>query len=145
MVKFINSGSLNYKREGGMRKGFTLIELIVVIIIVGILAMIGFSQYSKVVEKGRTAEAKSVLGSLRTAEAAYSLENGAYTATITNLPVEAPTACVTTHYYSYSANAAGLLTAARCTAGGKTPNATASYTVTLDTATGVFGGTAGYY
>ncbi len=128
-----------------MRKGFTLIELIVVIIIVGILAMIGFSQYSKVVEKGRTAEAKSVLGSLRTAEAAYSLENGSYTATIANLPVEAPTACTTTHYFSYTANAAGLLTAARCTAGGKTPNITTAYSVTLDTATGVFGGTAGYY
>ncbi|MBU0547795.1 MAG: prepilin-type N-terminal cleavage/methylation domain-containing protein, partial [Candidatus Omnitrophica bacterium] len=36
-----------------MRKGFTLIELIVVIIIVGILASVGMTQYTKVVEKGR--------------------------------------------------------------------------------------------
>ncbi len=128
-----------------MRKGFTLIELIVVIIIVGILAMIGFSQYSKVVEKGRTAEAKSVLGSLRAGESAYNLENTGY-AVIADLSVSAPTACATTHYYSYGCVAGtGLCTATRCIAGGKAPNFTAAYTLTLDTATGVFGGSAGYY
>jgi len=33
-----------------MKQGFTLIELIVVIIIVGILASVGMTQYTKVVE-----------------------------------------------------------------------------------------------
>ena len=60
-----------------MRKGFTLIELIVVIIIVGILASVGMTQYTKVVEKGRAAEARLILGSLRTAEVAENIENGA--------------------------------------------------------------------
>jgi len=41
------------------RKGFTLLELIVVIIILGILASLGFSQYIKMVEKGRSAEARN--------------------------------------------------------------------------------------
>jgi prepilin-type N-terminal cleavage/methylation domain-containing protein len=125
-----------------MRKGFTLIELIVVIIIVGILASVGMSQYTKVVEKGRAAEARLILGSLRTAEIAENMENGAY-ATVANLGVGAPTACVTTHYFSYACTTAGLCTATRCTSGGKTPNGT-SYTKTLDAATGVWGGTAGY-
>lgn len=124
--------------------GFTLIELVVVIIIVGILAAMGFTQYTKMVEKGRTAEAKSVLGSLRTAQRARHLETGAYTAVIGNLPVDAPTACTATHYYSYTCAATGTCTANRCTAGGKTPNAAAAHNITLDIA-GNWGGTAGYF
>ena len=54
----------------GRKHGFTLIEIVVVIIIVGIFSCLGFTQYTKVVEKGRTAEAKSILGALRTAQRA---------------------------------------------------------------------------
>ena len=81
-----------------IQKGFTIIELIVVIIIVGILASVGMTQYTKVVEKGRAAEARLILGSLRTAEVAENMENGAYQ-TVANLGVAAPTACATTHYF----------------------------------------------
>ncbi|MDD5130223.1 MAG: prepilin-type N-terminal cleavage/methylation domain-containing protein, partial [Candidatus Omnitrophica bacterium] len=45
-----------------MKKGFTLVELIIVVIIVGILASIGLTQYNKVVEKSRAAEARMILG-----------------------------------------------------------------------------------
>ena len=127
-----------------MKKGFTLLELIVVIIIIGILATLGFTQYTKVIEKGRTAEAKAILGQMRTAQEAYMLEYGSRTAIIGNLSVEVPTSCVSTHYFSYSTDAT-TGTATRCTVGGKTPNATASYTITLTYSTGVWGGTAGYY
>ena len=127
-----------------MKKGFTLLELIVVIIIIGILGTLGFTQYTKVIEKGRTAEAKAILGQMRTAQEAYFQEYGARTATIGNLSIEAPTSCTTTHYFSYSTDAS-TGTATRCTAGGKTPNATGSYTVTVTYTTGVWGGTAGYY
>lgn len=126
-----------------MRKGFTLIELIIVIIIVGILASVGLTQYTKVVEKGRAAEARLILGSLRTAQISYYMENGAYTASVASLGVEAPTGCATTHYFSYTCAATGTCTATRCASGGKTPNSTVAYTKTL-TAAGVLGGTAGY-
>jgi predicted CxxxxCH...CXXCH cytochrome family protein len=126
-----------------MRKGFTLIELIVVIIIVGILASVGMTQYTKVVEKGRAAEARLVLGSLRTAEIAENMENGAYT-TVAGLGVAAPTACTSTHYFSYScASATGTCTATRCTSSGKTPQGATGYTKTV-TVDGVWGGDAGY-
>jgi len=140
------------KMKGGrkMKKGFTLLELIVVIIIIGILATLGFTQYTKVIEKGRTAEAKAILGQMRTAQEAYKQENGAYTATIGNLAVEAPTACVATHYFSYAVPAAAAATftvrATRCGTGtGKTPGCGTAYTITLNEV-GTWGGnTAGYY
>ncbi len=131
-------------KKGGVKvkQGFTLIELIVVIIIVGILAAVGLTQYTKMVEKGRAAEARVVLGSLRTAEVAEYNENGAYLA-VASLGVAAPTACATTHYFSYTcATDTGTCTANRCSTGGKTPNAT-TYNKILSIA-GVWTGSAGY-
>lgn len=132
-----------------MRRGFTLLELVVVVIILGILATLGFTQYTKMVEKGRTAEAKMILGQIRTAEAAYQQQYGAYTSDITAISVSAPAACAATHYFSYSLDAgASTGTATRCSAAGtgKTPSlGAASYLVTLTFAAGDFGGTAGYF
>ena len=126
-----------------MKKGFTLIELIVVIIIVGILASVGLTQYTKVVEKGRGAEARLILGSLRTAEVAENIENDDYE-TADNLGVAAPTACATTHFFSYACDGGtGTCTATRCTAGGKNPQGALAYTKTVDVL-GNWGGTAGY-
>jgi prepilin-type N-terminal cleavage/methylation domain-containing protein len=126
-----------------MRRGFTLVELIIVIIIVGILASVGMTQYTKTVEKGRAAEARMLLGTLRTAEIAEFTENGAYVV-VASLGVAAPPACAVTHYFSYGCVVAtGTCTATRCMAGGKTPNSTVAYNKTLNPA-GTWGGTAGY-
>jgi len=128
-----------------MKAGFTLLELIVVIIIIGILATLGFTQYAQVIEKGRTAEAKALLGEIRTAEVAYNLENGTYGA-IGNVPVGAPTACTSTHYFSYAAAAnQNLATATRCSASGKAPNVGTAYSITVNYDTGAWSGTAGYF
>jgi len=126
-----------------MRKGFTLVELIIVIIIVGILAAIGLTQYNKVIEKGRAAEARMMLGNLRSAEIANFNELGVY-ATVANLSVGAPAACATTHYFRYTCAAGtGTCTATRCITGGKPPDGTVAWTKTL-TVAGVWGGTLGY-
>ena len=123
--------------------GFTLIELIVVIIIVGILAALGFTQYTRMVERGRTAEARSVLGSLRTAQQAHFLENGTYVDDIGLLAIEAPDSCTATHYFEYSCADDGTCTADRCTAGGKDPQGSA-YSIDLTIGGGWSSDPAGY-
>src|SRR3989338_2052000 len=62
------------KKEGGMRKGFTLIELVIVLIIVAVLGTLGLTQYTRLIEKARGAEAKEILGSIRKLAAGYYME-----------------------------------------------------------------------
>ena len=59
-----------------MKKGFTLIELLVVVLIIGILSSIALPQYTNAVEKARTSEALSMIGSLKTGIDAYIMANG---------------------------------------------------------------------
>ena len=128
-----------------MKKGFTLVELIMVVIIVGILASIGLTQYNKVVEKGRATESRMMLGTLRGAEVAAKNETGSYV-TVDSLGVDAPSACVSTHYFSYSCDAtSGTCTATRCIGGaGKPQTGSIAWTKSLTVATGTWTGTPGY-
>ncbi|MDD5595936.1 MAG: prepilin-type N-terminal cleavage/methylation domain-containing protein [Candidatus Omnitrophica bacterium] len=56
-------------------KGFTLLELIIVIVIIGVLATASLSKYIKVVERARSAEGKHILGMLRDAQMRYYAEH----------------------------------------------------------------------
>lgn len=72
------------------KKGFTLIELIFAVVVVGILAGLALPRFSDTIEKSRTAEAINILETLRNAQEVYNLENGVYTGTPGNLDVTIP-------------------------------------------------------
>lgn len=62
-----------------MKKGFTLIELMVVVAIILFLAMLTVPKFMKQAAKSKRSEAYVNLGSLYAAEKAYFIENGKYT------------------------------------------------------------------
>jgi len=62
------------------RSGFTLVELIVVMIIVSILAAVATPMMTANVRRAEKAEGETVLGALRTAERLVRVETGNYEA-----------------------------------------------------------------
>ncbi len=66
------------KLRGNNSKGFTLIELMIVVAIIGILAAIAIPNFLKYQCKAKQSEAKSNLGSLRVAQEAYYAECDTY-------------------------------------------------------------------
>lgn len=140
-----------------MRKGFTLLELIIVIIIIGILATMGFIQYSATVEKARGAEARATIGALRTQAMAKGYQFGTTTTltigtgggdSVINVGMVAGT-CTGAGFFSYGVDSACTgntctFTATRCTSGGKSPDGPAAYTLTLAHTTSSDGWTSTY-
>ena len=60
------------------RKGFTLIELMIVVAIIGILAAIAIPNFLRFQLKAKSSEGKTNLAAIRTAEESYFAEYGAY-------------------------------------------------------------------
>ena len=61
-----------------VRKGFTLIELMIVIGIIGILAVIAIPQYTSYVARSQVTEAINVLGGAKVAIAEFKSTNGVF-------------------------------------------------------------------
>lgn len=111
-------------------RSFTLIELVVVIIIIAILASLGLTQYNKIVEKSRLAEAMGHIVVMRTFAYQYYLEHGSLDG-IQNSDVGENFTCTSTNFFQYGLGWTTSdntdLAARRCSSDGKAPDAARAY------------------
>ena len=66
---------------GPRPRGFTLIELMIVVAIIGVLAGLAYMKFGRQVRKARGAEVQAIFAELRNREEQYHLENGVYFST----------------------------------------------------------------
>jgi type IV pilus assembly protein PilE len=84
--------------------GFTLIELMVVTVIIGIISLFAYSTYSKSVQKSRRAEGKAMLLEAAALQERRIADSGTYATDMTNLGYAANPAISDNAIYSVSAS-----------------------------------------
>ncbi len=111
--------------RASIRRGFTLVELAVVIIIIGVLAAFAVPRFLDSVERSKAAEAFNYLSATRAAQERYQVQQGTYCEIIADLDIQMPAP----KYFTVGTPAEG-----------STANIENSWTLTLTR----FGASAGY-
>ncbi len=127
------------RTRGRAAAGFTLMELLIVVIIIGILVTLALPGFQRSMEVSRQAEARAILGNIYQAERAYYAERDIYTdASPANnqLITAIPPNGSTEHYFQYAVTGSSVSgftgTATRKTTGGRTPPWNTGYTIVID-------------
>ena len=84
-VKIKSSFGVFIKEGGDMRKGFTLTEVVITVVLIGILSTLGIATYRQVLDNARQKVCKTNLKVLETAVEMYALENDALPASLGDL------------------------------------------------------------
>jgi prepilin-type N-terminal cleavage/methylation domain-containing protein len=96
----------NKSKEKGMRqskRGFTLVELAVVVVIIGVLAAFAVPRFLASVERSKAAEAFNYLSAVQAAQERYHARQGTYAANVADLDIK----MTTPKYYSVGTVSAG--------------------------------------
>jgi prepilin-type N-terminal cleavage/methylation domain-containing protein len=84
------------------KKAFTLIEMLVVVLIIGILAAIALPKYFHAVEKSRFATVWSTVKTIKEAQERYYMINSSYTANFDDLDISLPSSASVVNYQDWS-------------------------------------------
>jgi type IV pilus assembly protein PilE len=84
--------------------GFTLVELMIVVVIVGILAAVGYPSYSQYVTRANRSAAASFLLTVSNKQEQYMLDARQYASTLTALNLAAPSEVASNYTITVAAN-----------------------------------------
>lgn len=84
--------------------GFTLVELMIVVAIIGILSAVAIPNYQKYQSRARQSEAKLLLSNIYTAEKSYVVDSNTYSPCLSDVGVDVAGA---TRYYTTGFNTVG--------------------------------------
>lgn len=116
------------------RNGFTLIELMITVAIVGILAAVALPSYTSYIARGKITDAVSVLSDYRVRMEQYFQDNRNYGAA--GAGIACPVAALASKYATYTCTIVGTpstsYTVTAASIGGSLGNATGDYTFAIN-------------